>query len=403
MLKGKTVLLGVCGGIAAYKIANLASMLIKAGAKVHVLMTKNAANFIHPITFETITSNKCIIDTFDRDFEFKVEHIALAKAADVFLIAPATANTIAKISHGIADDMLTTTFLASKAPKLAAPAMNTQMYENPITQENIKRLGRFGIEVIEPASGRLACGDEGKGKMPEAETLFSYIEKACCVKDLAGKHILVTAGPTKEAIDPVRFISNHSSGKMGYAIAKQSALRGAAVTLVSGPVNIKAPDFVKTVFVESAQEMLEEVTKRAEQADIVIKAAAVADYRPKETAAEKIKKKEGEGEILLTRTRDILAYLGANKREGQLLCGFSMETENMIENSKRKLEKKNLDMIVANNVKVEGAGFQTDTNIVTFIDRQGMEELPKMTKLELADKILNRLLKLSKGQGEEKK
>lgn len=396
MLKGKTVLLGVCGGIAAYKIANLASMLIKAGAKVHVLMTKNAANFIHPITFETITSQKCIIDTFDRDFEFKVEHIALAKEADVFLIAPATANTIAKISCGIADDMLTTTFLASKAPKLVAPAMNTQMYENPITQENIKRLGRFGIEVIEPASGRLACGDEGKGKMPEAETLFSYIEKACCIKDLQGKHILVTAGPTKEAIDPVRFISNHSSGKMGYAIAKQSALRGAEVTLVSGPVNIKAPDFVKTVFVENAREMFEEVIKRAEQADIVIKAAAVADYRPQETATEKLKKKEGEGEILLTRTQDILAYLGVNKKEGQLLCGFSMETENMIENSKRKLEKKNLDMIVANNVKVEGAGFQTDTNIATFIDRQGMEELPKMTKLELADKILNRLLKLSK-------
>lgn len=396
MLKGKTVLLGVCGGIAAYKIANLASMLIKAGAKVHVLMTKNAANFIHPITFETITSQKCIIDTFDRDFEFKVEHIALAKEADVFLIAPATANTIAKISCGIADDMLTTTFLASKAPKLVAPAMNTQMYENPITQENIKRLGRFGIEVIEPASGRLACGDEGKGKMPEAETLFSYIEKACCIKDLQGKHILVTAGPTKEAIDPVRFISNHSSGKMGYAIAKQSALRGAEVTLVSGPVNIKAPDFVKTVFVENAREMFEEVIKRAEQADIVIKAAAVADYRPQETATEKLKKKKGEGEILLTRTQDILAYLGVNKKEGQLLCGFSMETENMIENSKRKLEKKNLDMIVANNVKVEGAGFQTDTNIATFIDRQGMEELPKMTKLELADKILNRLLKLSK-------
>ena len=393
MLKDKTVLLGISGGIAAYKIANLASMLVKAGAKVHVLMTKNATNFIHPITFETLTSNKCIVDTFDRNFEFNVEHVALAKAADVFLLAPATANIIAKISHGIADDMVTTTFLACKAPKLVSPAMNTQMYENPITQENIEKLSKFGIEVIHPASGWLACKDIGKGKMPEAEVLFSYIEKACAPKDMIGKNVLVTAGPTREAIDPVRFISNYSTGKMGYAIAKQSALRGANVTLVSGPVNIKAPEYIKVIPVNTAEEMFLEVTKQAQEADIVIKAAAVADYKPAKVSKEKVKKEEGKGEISLNRTKDILAYLGEHKKAGQILCGFSMETENMLENSKKKLEKKNLDMIVANNVKVADAGFGTDTNIVTFIDKQGVEELPKMSKSQVAEELLNRLLK----------
>ena len=395
ILKNKTVLLGVTGCIAAYKSATLASLLVKAGADVHVIMTENATNFINPITFETLTSNKCIIDTFDRNFEFEVKHVSLAQKADVIMVAPATANVIAKLAHGLADDMLTTTILASKAPKIISPAMNTGMYENPVTQDNMKTLEKYGMEVITPASGRLACGDVGAGKMPEPDVLFEHIVRACaCEKDMQGLKVLVTAGPTQEAIDPVRYITNHSSGKMGYSIAKACMLRGADVTLVTGKTSIKPPMFVNVVPVTSAQDMYDAVTSRNSDMDIVIKSAAVADYRPSNVATEKVKKKDGDMAIPLERTNDILKHLGENKKDGQFLCGFSMETENMLENSKAKLVKKNLDMIVANNLKVEGAGFQGDTNIVTLITADSVTELPIMTKEEVAFSLLDEILKL---------
>ena len=392
MLKGKTILLGVTGSIAAYKIARLASALVKAGASVHVLMTENAVNFINPITFETLTGHKCLVDTFDRNFEFSVEHVSLAKTADLFLVAPASANVIGKLAHGIADDMLTTTFMACTCPKLVSPAMNTRMYENNILQDNLKTLGHYGIEVIRPADGYLACGDTGAGKMPEPETLFEYILRAAGYpKDLAGKKILVTAGPTRESIDPVRYITNHSTGKMGYAIAKAAAYRGAEVTLVTGPVALKPPLFVNTVPVESAEEMYEAVTAAAEAQDIIIKAAAVADYRPSQTAEDKIKKADGNMDIALERTKDILGWLGSHRRPGQFLCGFSMETRDLLANSRAKLEKKNADMIVANSLKTEGAGFGTDTNLVTLITKEGQTELPKMTKEKVADRLLDEI------------
>ena len=388
MLKGKTVVLGVSSSIAAYKIANLASMLVKQHANVRVIMTQNATNFITPTTFETLTGQKCLVDTFDRNFEFQVEHVSLAKQADIFMIAPATANVIAKVSHGLADDMLTTTFLACKAPKYLAPAMNTQMYENPITQDNLNICRKYGMHVIEPASGYLACGDTGAGKMPEPETLFEYIlQELACEKDLAGKKVLVTAGPTREAIDPVRYITNHSTGKMGYAIARAAARRGAEVTLVSGPVDLKAPMGVKLVPVVSAKDMFDAVTSVSLEQDAIIKAAAVADYRPAVVGAEKTKKSDGNMNIELERTDDILAWLGAHRREGQVLCGFSMETQNMLENSRAKLVKKNVDMIVANNLKVPGAGFGVDTNVVTIITAQGTTELPLQSKDAVAGHI----------------
>ena len=397
ILKNKTILLGVTGCIAAYKSATLASLLVKAGAEVHVIMTENATNFVNPITFETLTSNKCIIDTFDRDFEFDVKHVSLAQKADVIMVAPATANVIAKLAHGLADDMLTTTILASKAPKIISPAMNTGMYENPVTQDNMKTLEKYGMEVITPASGRLACGDVGAGKMPEPEILFEHIVRACAYeKDMKGLKVLVTAGPTQEAIDPVRYITNHSSGKMGYSIAKACMLRGADVTLVTGKTSIIPPMFTTVVPITSAQDMYEAVTSRSNEMDIIIKSAAVADYRPMNVATEKVKKKDGDMAIPLERTKDILKYLGENKKAGQFLCGFSMETENMLENSKAKLVKKNLDMIVANNLKVKGAGFQGDTNIVTFITADSVTELPIMTKEEVAFSLLDEILKLRK-------
>ena len=394
MLKGKTVVLGVTGSIAAYKIANLASMLVKLHADVNVIMTRNATNFINPITFETLTGNKCLIDTFDRNFQFNVEHVALAKRADIFLVAPASANVIGKIAHGIADDMLTTTIMACKCPKLISPAMNTNMFENPILQDNLKILEKYGYELIQPASGYLACGDTGAGKMPEPETLLQYILRTIAKeKDLAGKQILITAGPTQEKIDPVRYITNHSTGKMGYALARAAMLRGARVTLVTGPVAIEPPMFVDVVPVTSAQHMADAVISRAPQMDIIIKAAAVADYRPVNPADEKIKKRDGEeASISLERTTDILKILGEQKKEGQFLCGFSMETENMLENSKAKLEKKNLDMIVANNLKVQGAGFGTDTNVVTLITKDTIKELELMSKDQVADAILTAIL-----------
>ena len=396
MLKGKTILLGVTGSIAAYKIAYLASALVKAGAKVHVLMTKNATNFINPITFETLTGNKCLIDTFDRNFQFSVEHVSLAKEADVFLVAPASANVIGKLAHGIADDMLTTTFMACTCPKIISPAMNTRMYENPITQDNLKTLEHYGMEVIRPASGYLACGDTGAGKMPEPETLFEYILRTVGYpKDLAGKKILITAGPTREAIDPVRYITNHSTGKMGYAIAKAAAYRGAEVTLVTGPVAIKPPMFVKVVPIESAEDMFQAVTNAAPEQDIIIKAAAVADYRPAVVGQDKIKKTEGDMSIFLERTKDILGWLGQHRTPGQFLCGFSMETRDMLENSRAKLARKNIDMIVANNLKVEGAGFGTDTNVVTIITKDSEKELPKMSKEQVADELLTQILDFS--------
>lgn len=394
ILKGKTVILGVSGGIAAYKSASLASMLIKAGAKVHVIMTEHATNFIHPITFETLTSQKCLTDTFDRNFEFNVEHVELAKAADVMMIAPATANVIAKAAHGIADDMLTTTLLACKCPKIIVPAMNTRMYENPITQDNINTLKKYGMEVVAPATGYLACGDTGAGKMPEAEILFEHIVRAIAYpKDMEGKKVLVTAGPTQEKMDPVRYISNHSTGKMGYAIARQCMLRGAQVTLVSGKTNLKPPMFVEVVPVISAKDMYEAVIERSDRMDIIIKAAAVADYRPANVSEEKMKKTGGELSIELERTQDILQHLGTHKKEGQFLCGFSMETQNMLENSRKKLEKKNLDMIAANNLKVEGAGFGTDTNIITLITKDMEKELEIMTKAAAADEILDEIMR----------
>ena len=399
MLKGKTVVLGVTGGIAAYKIANLASMLVKQHANVRVIMTQNATNFINPLVFETLTQHKCLIDTFDRNFEYSVEHVTLAKWADIVMIAPATANVIGKLAHGIADDMLTTTVMAcAECKKILAPAMNTRMYENPVVQDNLKLLEHYGYEVIQPASGHLACGDNGAGKMPEAETLYEYIYRDTAYeKDLTGKKILVTAGPTRETIDPVRFISNRSTGKMGFALAKNAMERGADVTLVSGPVELKDVPFVKMVHVESARQMFEAVTKEAETADIIVKAAAVADYRPAVVADEKIKKKDGDMSIALERTDDIIGTLGKTKRDNLFLCGFSMETEHMLENSKAKLEKKNLDMIIANNVKVKGAGFGTDTNVVTLITKDEIKELPIMSKEDVADEIFNNILANRKG------
>lgn len=395
MLKGKTILLGVTGGIAAYKSASLASLLVKAGAEVRVLMTKNAKNFINPITFESLTGHKCVFDTFDRNFEFQVEHVALAKKADAVIIAPATADVIAKLAHGIADDMLTTTVLACCCPKIIAPAMNTAMYENPITQDNLKRLRRYGMEIAEPAYGHLACGDTGAGKMPEPESLIEYVYKCCAFfKDMKGMRVLVTAGPTQEAVDPVRYITNHSSGKMGYSMARVCMLRGASVTLVTGKTALTPPMFADVVPVVSAKDMYEAVVSRSADMDIIIKAAAVADYRPRYVAEEKVKKSDSQMSIELERTDDILGYLGAHKKAGQFLCGFSMETENMIENSRKKLEKKHLDMIVANNLKVQGAGFGTDTNIVTLIGKDFQEELPIMEKEKAAGCILDRILKI---------
>ena len=396
MLKGKTVLLGVTGSIAAYKIASLASALKKLHADVHVLMTQNATNFINPITFESLTGNKCLLDTFDRNFQFQVEHVSIAKKADVVMIAPASANVIGKLAHGIADDMLTTTVMACKCKKYISPAMNTNMFENPIVQDNLKILEHYGYEVIQPASGYLACGDTGAGKMPEPETLLAYIEKEIArEKDLQGKKILVTAGPTQEAIDPVRYITNHSSGKMGYAIAKAAMLRGAEVTLVSGRTAIEAPLFVNVVPIVTAKDMFEAVTGISNEQDIIIKAAAVADYRPAVVSSEKVKKKEGQMSIELERTDDILKYLGENKREGQFLCGFSMETQNMISNSRAKLEKKNLDMVAANNVKEAGAGFQGDTNVLTLITQKEETSLPLMSKEDAANKLLDKILELT--------
>lgn len=393
MFKNKTVILGVSGGIAAYKSASLASMLVKAGAEVHVLMTANACNFINPITFETLTGNKCITDTFDRNFKHSVEHVALAKKADVFMVAPATANVMAKLAHGLADDMLTTTFLASKCPKIVAPAMNTAMYENPVTQDNMKLLSSYGIEVIQPASGYLACGDTGAGKMPEPEVLFRHIEREiACEKDLTGKKVLVTAGATREAMDPVRFITNHSTGKMGFALAKECMLRGAEVTLVKAETRGDAPMFVDIVPVESAADMFCAVTERAEDMDIIIKAAAVSDYTPAEVSCEKVKKKDGDLSIPMKRTRDILKYLGEHKRPGQFLCGFSMETEHMLENSQAKLKRKNADMIVANNLKDEGAGFGTDTNLVTLITADEIRSLPLMSKELVAKAVIDTII-----------
>lgn len=392
MLKGKTVVLAVTGSIAAYKIASLASSLVKLHADVQVLMTKNATNFITPITFETLTGNKCLVDTFDRNFEFSVEHVSLAKKADVVMIAPASANVIGKLAHGIADDMLTTTILACKCKKIISPAMNTNMYENPIVQDNLKILENYGFEVIQPAVGLLACKDIGAGKMPEPEVLLEYILKEVAYeKDLTGKKILVTAGPTQEAVDPVRYLTNHSTGKMGYAIAKVCSFRGADVTLVTGKTNIPKPLFVNTVEITTARDMFEAVTERFADQDIVIKAAAVADYRPRQVSEEKVKKSDDALSIELERTDDILKYLGEHKRTDQFLCGFSMETENMLGNSRAKLVKKNLDMIVANNLKVPGAGFASDTNVVTLITQDEETELPLLSKEETAVQILDKI------------
>ena len=394
MLQGKTVVLGVTGGIAAYKMPNLASALVKLGCNVQVLMTQNATQFITAVTFETLTGNKALVDTFDRNFSFQVEHIAVADQADLVMIAPATANVIAKLAHGLADDMLTTTVLACNCPKIVVPAMNTKMYENPVTQDNLNTLRRYGWEVVEPASGYLACGAVGKGKLPEPEVLLQVIlHDLAHEKDMMGKKVLVTAGPTQEALDPVRYLANHSSGKMGYAIAQAAARRGAQVTLVSGPVALKRLPYVETVDVVSAQEMFEAVAVRAAEQDILIKAAAVADYRPMMVAEDKMKKSDDALSIPLERTQDILGWLGQHRRPGQFLCGFSMETQNMVENSRKKLEKKQVDMIAANNLKVEGAGFGVDTNLLTLITKDGLDELPLVTKEEAADLLLDRILK----------
>lgn len=396
-MEGKNVVLAVTGSIAAYKIANLASMLKKRKCKVTVMMTENATNFIHPITFETLTGNKCLVDTFDRNFQYSVEHVSLAKETDVVLVAPASANVIAKMAHGIADDMLTTTILACECKKIVAPAMNTHMYHNPIVQDNLKTLERYGMEVIKPDYGYLACGDLGDGKLPSEELLFSYIEREIGrEKDLRGKKVLITAGPTREALDPVRFISNYSTGKMGYALAKAAMLRGAEVTLVSGPVSLPKPSFVKTVSVVSAKEMYAAVMKEAKEQDIFIMAAAVADYTPKEAALEKIKKKEGELWVELCRTGDILQTLGDSRRKEQILCGFAMETENLLENSKAKLLKKKADLIVANSLRVEGAGFGTDTNVVTLVTEDSCEDLPLLSKEETAHRVLDQIIKIQK-------
>ena len=390
MLEGKCVVLGVTGSIAAYKIANLASALKKLHADVEVIMTKNATNFINPITFESLTGHKCLVDTFDRNFSFQVEHVSIAKKADVLLVAPASANVIGKMAHGIADDMLTTTALACRCPKIVAPAMNTNMYENPIVQDNIACLKQYGMEVITPASGYLACGDTGAGKMPEPEVLLQYILRTiACEKDLTGKRVLVTAGPTREAIDPVRFISNHSTGKMGYAVARCAMLRGADVTLISGPVALTPPPFVELISVESAAQMYDAVMERAPEADIIIKSAAVADYTPAEISPEKIKKMEGDSALPLVRTRDILGELGQCRRDDQFICGFAMETEHLLDNARAKLEKKNVDMIVANSLRQEGAGFGVDTNIATLITKAGVRALPMMSKEALASVILD--------------
>ena len=396
MLRSKCVVIGVSGGIAAYKTANLVSDLVKHGVEVHVIMTKNATNFITPTTFEVLSGNKCIVDTFDRGFTFEVEHISLAKKADLILIAPATANIIAKLSAGIADDMLTTTVLAAKCPILVAPAMNTNMYEHITVRNNLEKLSLYGYEIIEAASGRLACGDVGKGKLADIEVLFAHIVKNIAYeKDLAGKNVLVTAGPTIEKIDPVRFISNHSSGKMGIELAKAAAYRGAKVRLILGKTALKRPEFVDIVDVVSAQDMYEAVKEFASDSDIIIKSAAVADYRPYDVADEKMKKSDGELSIRLERTTDILKYLGENKKDNQFLCGFSMETSNLIENSKIKLEKKNLDMIVANNLKEEGAGFAKDTNKVSIITKEDIIQTEVLSKKKVAHKILDEIIKYS--------
>ncbi len=392
-LSGKCIVLAVTGGIAAYKIAGLASTLKKTGADVIVTMTENATQFISPVTFETLTGNKCLIDTFDRNFQYSVEHVAIAKRADVVLIAPATANVIGKAANGIADDMLTTTLLACPCQKIIAPAMNTNMYRNPIVQDNLKKLADYGFEIVTPDCGYLACGDIGDGKLPSEEVLLAHIERAiACEKDLTGKKVLITAGPTCEAIDPVRYITNRSSGKMGYALAKMAMLRGADVTLVTGKTSLTPPRFVNVVPVESAQEMFAAVTERADAQDIFVMSAAVADYRPSSVAQEKIKKSDGEMSIPLTRTQDILGWLGEHRRDGQFLCGYSMETENMLENSQKKLAKKKADMICANSLRQEGAGFGTDTNILTLITADGAEELPIMSKEDAADRIFSTIL-----------
>ena len=397
MLKGKTVLLGVTGSIAAYKIAYLASALKKLHAQVHVLMTENATNFINPITFESLTGNKCLVDTFDRNFQFQVEHVSIAKQADVVMIAPASANVIGKLAHGIADDMLTTTIMACKCKKIISPAMNTNMYENPVVQDNLAILQHYGYEVIEPASGYLACGDTGAGKMPEPEMLLEYILREIAKeKDLTGQKVLVTAGPTQEAIDPVRYITNHSSGKMGYALAKAAMLRGAQVTLVSGPCAIEPPPFVKLVPIVTAKEMFDAVTSVSFEQDIIIKAAAVADYRPAKAFDDKVKKQEGQMSIELEKTDDILQYLGDNRVPGQFLCGFSMETQNMLGNSRAKLGKKHLDMVAANNLKVAGAGFQGDTNVLTLITQDEDVSLQLMSKEDAANIILDKILSIMK-------
>lgn len=394
MEKKKTVVLGVTGGIAAYKTASLASMLVKNGYDVQVLMTKNATNFINPIVFETLTKHKCLIDTFDRNFEFSVEHVSISKQAAVVMIAPATANVIGKLAHGIADDMLTTTVMACRTcKKIIAPAMNTEMFLNPVVQDNLRILENYGYEIIQPAEGFLACGDIGPGKMPEPEVLYEYIcREVAYEKDMIGKKVLITAGPTREAIDPVRFITNHSSGKMGYALARVCAARGAEVTLVTGPTNIPKPRFAKIVPVVSAKEMFEAVKEEAQKADIVFKAAAVADYRPRHVSENKVKKSDDELFLEMERTDDILLYLGQNKKDGQFLCGFSMETQDLVENSKKKLEKKNLDMVAANNLKVEGAGFQEDTNCMTLITQESVIELPLLSKEETAARIIDQVL-----------
>lgn len=398
MLKGKTIAIGVTGSIAAYKMANVASMLIKQHADVHVLMTENATKFINPITFETLTNHKCLVETFDRNFQFHVAHVSLGQKADVMLIAPASANVIGKLANGIADDMLTTTAMAATCPKIIAPAMNTHMFLNPIVQDNLKKLEHYGYEVIAPAAGRLACGDVGAGKLPDEETLVNYIYRTIAKeKDMAGKKVLVTAGPTRESLDPVRFLSNRSTGKMGYAIAKMAMLRGADVTLVSGPVNIPVPPFVNVIQVESAQQMFEAVRDAAGEQDIIIKSAAVADYRPVTVAEDKIKKTDGDMSIPLERTTDIIKYLGEHKKEGQFICGFSMETKDMLANSSAKLIKKNMDMIVANNVKDEGAGFAVDTNKVVMITKDGMKDLPLMSKEDVADHLLTEIMERING------
>lgn len=394
MLQNKHIVLAITGSIAAYKIASLASMLKKLHAEITVLMTQNATNFINPITFETLTGSKCLVDTFDRNFQYSVEHVAIAKSADVVLVAPATANVIGKLANGLADDMLTTTVMACKCKKLISPAMNTNMFENPIVQDNIAKCKRFGMEIIDPAVGYLACGDTGAGKMPEPEILLEYILKEVLYeKDMTGQKVLVTAGPTREPIDPVRYITNHSTGKMGYAIAKHCMQRGAEVTLVTGKTELAKPMFMNVIEIETALEMFEAIKSCYEEQDIIIKSAAVADYRPADVAVEKIKKKDGDMCIPLERTTDILGFLGQNKKPDQFLCGFSMETENMLENSKEKLIRKNLDMIVANNLKQQGAGFGTDTNIVTLITKEGYQELPIMSKDEVAKELIDTIQK----------